>query len=86
MMVEAGANEVPEKDILDGIMFAHEEIKKLVTFINQITAEVGKEKKPMPEHNITISMVCICDWKYLTAFDISSCREISAAQVMTFDG
>ncbi len=52
MMVEAGANEVPEKDILDGIMFAHEEIKKLVTFINQITAEVGKEKKPMPEHNI----------------------------------
>ena len=52
MMVEAGANEVPEKDILDGIMFAHEEIKKLVTFINQIAAEVGKEKKPMPEHNI----------------------------------
>ena len=52
MMVEAGANEVPEKDILDGIMFAHEEIKKLVTFINQITAEVGKEKKPMPEHNL----------------------------------
>ncbi len=52
MMVEAGANEVPEKDILDGIMFAHEEIKKLVTFINQIVAEVGKEKKPMPEHHI----------------------------------
>ena len=41
---------------------------------------------PIPEHNITISMVCICDWKYLTAFDISSCREISAAQVMTFEG
>lgn len=52
MMVEAGANEVPEEDILDGIMFAHEEIKKLVTFINQIVAEVGKEKKPMPEHKI----------------------------------
>lgn len=52
MMVEAGANEVPEKDILDGIMFAHEEIKKLVTFINQIVAEVGKEKKPMPEYHI----------------------------------
>ncbi len=30
---------------------------------------------PIPEHNITISMVCICDWKYLTAFCISSCRE-----------
>ncbi|MGN1350573.1 MAG: polyribonucleotide nucleotidyltransferase [Anaerovoracaceae bacterium] len=52
MMVEAGANEVPEDVILDGIMFAHEEIKKLVAFINQIVAEVGKEKKPVPVHEI----------------------------------
>ena len=52
MMVEAGANEVPEDVILDGIMFAHEEIKKLVAFINQIVAEVGKEKKPLPVHEI----------------------------------
>ncbi len=44
MMVEAGANEVPEDVILDAIMFAHEEIKKLVAFIEEITAEVGKEK------------------------------------------
>lgn len=52
MMVEAGAEEVPEEDILDGIMFAHEEIKKLVAFIEQIAAEVGKEKKPLPAHEI----------------------------------
>lgn len=52
MMVEAGADEVPEEVILDGIMFAHEEIKKLVEFIDQIVAETGKEKKPMPEHEI----------------------------------
>ncbi len=52
MMVEAGADEVPEEVILEGIMFAHEEIKKLVDFINQIVAETGKEKKPMPEHEI----------------------------------
>jgi polyribonucleotide nucleotidyltransferase len=52
MMVEAGANQVPEEDILDGIMFAHEEIKKIVEFINQIVAEVGKEKKPLPAHEI----------------------------------
>ena len=44
MMVEAGANEVPEEEILDAIMFAHEEIKKLVAFIEEIVAEVGKEK------------------------------------------
>ena len=45
MMVEAGANEVPEMEILDAIMFAHEEIKKIVDFINDIVAEVGKPKQ-----------------------------------------
>lgn len=44
MMVEAGANEVPEDVILDAIMFAHEEIKKIVEFIEMIVAEIGKPK------------------------------------------
>lgn len=44
MMVEAGANEVPEMEMLDAIMFGHEEIKKLCEFIEEIVAEVGKEK------------------------------------------
>jgi polyribonucleotide nucleotidyltransferase len=44
MMVEAGANEVPEEQMLDAIMFAHEEIKLLCKFIKEIVAEVGKEK------------------------------------------
>ena len=44
MMVEAGANEVPEETILDAIMFAHEEIKKIVEFIEAIVAEIGKPK------------------------------------------
>ena len=44
MMVEAGAQEVPEEVCLDAIMFAHEEIKKLCRFIKEIVAEVGKEK------------------------------------------
>ena len=44
MMVEAGANIVPENEILDAIMFAHEEIKKIVEFIEEIVKEVGKEK------------------------------------------
>ena len=44
MMVEAGAQEIPEDVILDAIMFAHEEIKKIVEFIEQIVAEVGKPK------------------------------------------
>ncbi|MDR1136388.1 MAG: polyribonucleotide nucleotidyltransferase [Clostridiales Family XIII bacterium] len=45
MMVEAGAKEIPEELILDGIMFAHEEIKKIIEFIDDIVAEVGKPKK-----------------------------------------
>lgn len=44
MMVEAGAQEVPEMEMLDAIMFGHEEIKKLCEFIEEIVAEVGKEK------------------------------------------
>ncbi len=44
MMVEAGANEVSEEVMLGGILYAHEEIKKQVAFINEIVKEVGKEK------------------------------------------
>ena len=45
-MVEAGANEVPEEQILDAIMFAHEEIKKIVNFIKGVKAEIGKPVNP----------------------------------------
>ena len=45
MMVEAGANEVPESVMLDAILFGHEEIKKIVEFIDEIVSEVGKEKQ-----------------------------------------
>lgn len=44
MMVEAGANEVPEETMLEGILFAHEEIKKICSFIEDIAKECGKEK------------------------------------------
>ena len=44
MMVEAGANEISEKEMLDAILLAHEEIKKLIAFIERIVAEVGKPK------------------------------------------
>ncbi|WP_173916466.1 polyribonucleotide nucleotidyltransferase [Halobacillus sp. Marseille-Q1614] len=43
-MVEAGANEASEEDMLEAIMFGHEEIKRLVEFQEQIIAAVGKEK------------------------------------------
>ena len=48
LMVEAGANEVSEQVMLEGIMLAHEEIKKLVAFQEQIAAELAKPKKEVP--------------------------------------
>ena len=44
MMVEAGGEEIPDALMLEAILFAPEEIKKVVAFIEEITAEVGKEK------------------------------------------
>lgn len=44
MMIEAGANELTEEQVLDAIMFGHEEIKKIVAFIEGIVAEVGQPK------------------------------------------
>ena len=48
LMVEAGAKEVSEEVMLGGILFAHEEVKKIVEFINGIVAEIGKPKKEFP--------------------------------------
>ncbi len=44
VMIEAGANEVPEDIMYDAIMFAHEEIKKICQFIKGIQDEIGKPK------------------------------------------
>ena len=43
-MVEAGAKQVSEEDMLEALMFGHEAIKKLVEFQNEIIAEIGQEK------------------------------------------
>ena len=43
-MIEAGANEISNEVMFDGIMFAHEENKKVVEFIKSIVAEIGREK------------------------------------------
>jgi polyribonucleotide nucleotidyltransferase len=45
MMVEAGAKEVPEEEMLEAILFGHEEIKGICRFLKEIVREVGKEKQ-----------------------------------------
>ncbi|MBC5996190.1 polyribonucleotide nucleotidyltransferase [Romboutsia ilealis] len=52
MMVEAGGEEIPESLMLEAILFAHEEIKKIVAFIEEITDEVGKEKMEVELHKV----------------------------------
>src|SRR5947207_3714256 len=45
LMVEAGANEIPEAEILDALDIAHAEIKKLCALQRELAQKVGKEKK-----------------------------------------
>ena len=44
MMVEAGAQEVSEAEMLEAILEGHEVIKEICKFTNEITSEIGKEK------------------------------------------
>lgn len=76
MMVEAGANEVSEKEMLDAILYAHCFIKDIVSFIDKIQAEVGKEKI-VPEIHVPDAE--------LTAKVIEYSREKVAWQLDTFD-
>ena len=52
-MVEAGAAEVSEEDMLDALMFGHEAIKELIAFEEEIIAEIGEEKMEYERLEIT---------------------------------
>ncbi len=47
LMVEAGANEISEAEILDALDIAHSEIKKICAVQHELAAKVGKEKTPV---------------------------------------
>ncbi|HHX54025.1 MAG TPA: polyribonucleotide nucleotidyltransferase [Clostridiales bacterium] len=57
VMIEAGANEVGDKDMFDAIMLAHEEVKSLCRFINGIVAEIGKPKFEYPSGAIDAELL-----------------------------
>ena len=46
-MVESGAKEVSEDDMLNALMFGHEAIKELCKFEQEIVADIGEEKRNM---------------------------------------
>ena len=52
MMVEAGAKEISDEEMVGAILFGHEEIKKQCAFIEKIQKEIGKPKRQMELYHI----------------------------------
>ena len=52
MMVEAGANEISDDEMVGAILFGHEEIKRLCAFQEEIVKEIGKPKKEMELYHV----------------------------------
>ncbi|MBO4429319.1 MAG: polyribonucleotide nucleotidyltransferase, partial [Clostridia bacterium] len=73
VMIEAGANEVDDDTMFNAIMAAHEEIKKLLVFINQIIAEIGKPKFEYPscelDHDMFDEIFNYCEKDVMFALD-----------------
>ncbi|MBE6835650.1 MAG: polyribonucleotide nucleotidyltransferase [Ruminococcaceae bacterium] len=80
-MIEAGGNEIDDDTMFDAIMAGHEENKKIVKFINEIVAEVGKKKfeyessDPDPEIFKQIEDFCIEDVKKALDTDDKNVRD-----------
>ena len=73
VMIEAGANEVDDETMYEAIMIAHEEIKKLVDFINGIVAEIGKPKFAYAsgelDHDMFDEIFAYCEKGVMEALD-----------------
>ena len=73
VMIEAGAKEVPDDDMYNAIMLAHEEIKGLLGFINGIVAEIGKPKFAYPscelDHDMFDEVFAFCEKDLMAALD-----------------
>ncbi|MBR6559300.1 MAG: polyribonucleotide nucleotidyltransferase [Clostridia bacterium] len=88
VMIEAGANEVSDDLMFEAIMMAHEEIKKLVDFINVIVSEVGKKKFDYPSCDVpadlyeAIKEFCIEDIRRAMDTDDKVVRD-EAMQIVT---
>lgn len=64
-MVEAGAKEVSEEDMLAALMFGHEQIKKLCAFQEEIVAACGKEKREIELYAVDETI----DWEVRSNFE-----------------
>ena len=73
VMIEAGAKEVPDDDMYNAIMVAHEEIKNLCVFIKDIVKEIGKPKFDYPscelDHDMFDKVFAFCEKDLMFALD-----------------
>ncbi len=73
VMIEAGANQVDDDTMFNGIMLAHEEIKKICSFIDTIVAEIGKPKFDYPscelDHDMFDEIFTYCEKAVMEALD-----------------
>ncbi|MBO4229594.1 MAG: polyribonucleotide nucleotidyltransferase, partial [Clostridia bacterium] len=73
VMIEAGAKEVSDEDMFNAIMLAHEEIKKLCSFIDAIVANVGKPKFEYAsgelDHDMFDKVFAFCEQDVMAALD-----------------
>ncbi|MBV1758328.1 MAG: polyribonucleotide nucleotidyltransferase, partial [Dethiosulfatibacter sp.] len=79
MMVEAGADIVPEETILEAIMQAHGEIAKICEFIEEIRSEIGIEKSQIefvsPSEEIKNEILAFADEKFDDAINSADKQE-----------
>lgn len=52
MMVEAGSKEISDEEMVQAILFGHEEIKRQCAFIEEIVAACGKKKLEMELYHV----------------------------------
>lgn len=69
MMVEGESKNITEAELIDALKFAHEEIRKIVSVINQLQQEIGKPKREVVKNEILQALVddvyslCLSDMK-----------------------
>src|SRR5690349_404310 len=71
VMVEGGAEEASEKDLIDILMYAHSEAQKIIGLIEKLRAGVGKEKRPFTtpklDENVAKRIAALADADFKTA-------------------
>lgn len=73
VMIEAGGDQIPDDVMLDGLLFAHEEIKKITAFVQSIKDKIGKPK--FEYQSMAVSEQIFNDIKAFAEQDMKQCLD-----------